>query len=365
MRLVTRSVESAKGAEHFLTVTPDGNGGDRPAEMFAAIDRVLEAKGARNCRERVFVPQGQFQEFQEARSQAAHHRPREVLCDWLSAGGRGQVGGVQAYAVRGPTDWHTYTAGGAAALAFRQNGCRWLISGGVTSPQGGEGPEQTRAVFEQGEAPLGQAGMGLHDVARTWLFMHEILGWYGSFNDVRNRLFVERGLLRKGSGDAPLVPASTGMGVTPATGQVALELFAAAGPSAHITRYSASGKQRSAYEYGSAFARAAEMHTPAGRSVFVSGTAAIDASGATCFIDDPKGQIRMTIDNVIAVLRDTNCRPSDVVQAIAYCKTPQVMEIFAAGWKEEVPWPWLTVIGDVCRPDLLFEVEVTACIAEK
>ena len=73
----------------------------------------------------------------------------------------------------------------------------------------------------------------------------------------------------------------------------------------------------------------------------------------------------MTVDNVLAVLRDTNCRASDVVQAIAYCKTQQVMDVFTAGWKQEVPWPWLTVIGDVCRPDLLFEVEVTACIAEK
>ena len=51
---------------------------------------------------------------------------------------------------------------------------------------------------------------------------------------------------------------------------------------------------------------------------------------------------------------------AQVVAAIAYCKTPEV----EAAWRRirpDVPWPFVTVLADVCRQDLLFEVEATAC----
>ena len=57
----------------------------------------------------------------------------------------------------------------------------------------------------------------------------------------------------------------------------------------------------------------------------------------------------------------SSAKPGDVVQAIAYCAGPPVREAFAQRYRSEYRWPWLTMIGDVCRPDLLFEVEVTAC----
>jgi enamine deaminase RidA (YjgF/YER057c/UK114 family) len=135
------------------------------------------------------------------------------------------------------------------------------------------------------------------------------------------------------------------------------------GDTGWVKRFAAMGRQRCAYEYGSAFARAAETRTPAGRTVFISGTAAIDQEGHTCHLNDPAGQIRMTIHNILAVLRDAGCSGQHVVEAMAYCKTPEVAEVFNKNWRSEIHWPWMTVIGDVCRPDLLFEAEVTACIA--
>ena len=112
-------------------------------------------------------------------------------------------------------------------------------------------------------------------------------------------------------------------------------------------------------EYGSAFSRAARAITPAGETVFVSGTASIDADGETTNIGDAQGQINTTIENVRAVLKDMHAADEDVVQAVAYCKTTEVENIFNA-LKSTLPWPWVTVICDICRPDLLFEVEATA-----
>ena len=66
----------------------------------------------------------------------------------------------------------------------------------------------------------------------------------------------------------------------------------------------------------------------AGESVFVSGTASIDASGATTNIGNAQGQIRTTIENVRAVLRDMCCSDQDVVQVAAYCRTTEVEKIF-------------------------------------
>jgi hypothetical protein len=56
-----------------------------------------------------------------------------------------------------------------------------------------------------------------------------------------------------------------------------------------------------------------------------------------------------------------HCRDEDVVQAVAYCKTTEVEKIFNA-LKGNIPWPLVTTICDICRPDLLFEMEATAII---
>jgi enamine deaminase RidA (YjgF/YER057c/UK114 family) len=98
---------------------------------------------------------------------------------------------------------------------------------------------------------------------------------------------------------------------------------------------------------------------PAGPAVFVSGTASIGADGATTHIGDSEAQIHATIENVLAVLSEMQCGKEDIVQVIAYCKTIEVEKVFNA-IKDKLDWPWLTVICDICRDDLLFEIEATA-----
>jgi len=47
------------------------------------------------------------------------------------------------------------------------------------------------------------------------------------------------------------------------------------------------------------------------------------------------------------------------VHVIAYCKTPEVEKVFEST-RKALNWPWITAICDVCRHDLLFEIEATA-----
>ncbi len=72
----------------------------------------------------------------------------------------------------------------------------------------------------------------------------------------------------------------------------------------------------------------------------------------------------MTLDGTNAVLDDLPCPRSDVVQVVAYCRTAEVEARFRQPQLETrvTDWPWLIVRGDVCRDDLLFEAEVTACV---
>ena len=190
------------------------------------------------------------------------------------------------------------------------------------------------------------------------MWLGDILSWYGEFNGIRNKFFAERGLI--GADKRQTMPASTGIGLKPAGGvQCGMDLTGVLEPGDSIELLAAIGRQQCALNYGSAFSRASRATSPAGDTVFVSGTASIDTTGATTHIGDAKGQIETTIENVRAVLKDMKCSEGDVVQAIAYCKTTEEEKAFEK-YKKQIDWPWLVAICDICRDDLLFEIEATA-----
>lgn len=97
-----------------------------------------------------------------------------------------------------------------------------------------------------------------------------------------------------------------------------------------------------------------------GDTVYVSGTAAIDAQGNTLHAGKSEAQIEASVENVRAVLQEIGCRNRHMVQANAYCKSPQVQEVFRTKWAD-LNWPCVSVIADTCHSDLLFEIEATAC----
>jgi len=131
------------------------------------------------------------------------------------------------------------------------------------------------------------------------------------------------------------------------------------GDDSGVALHNACGRQRSAYNYGSAFSRAATAPTAAGRACYVSGTASIDAEGRTTHLGDAAAQTGETIVNVRAVLNDLGFVDDDVVQAIVYCKTPEIEREFHAR-SERLPWPHFTAVAPVCRDDLLIEIEALA-----
>ncbi len=329
-----------------------------PGDTFASIRKVLEEAGAVPFQERVFVTDGTLDEIAEARHKA--YGPLDDGLDpaWLKVerGAYDGLVGVQVHAVSAPGGVETLRVDDCYARVARRNGHGFVSLTGVAAPQAGTPPEQAGVMLRNARKLLQQAGGDMTDVARTWMWLGDILSWYGSFNEVRTAFFHECGLL----GGTTRLPASTGIGIGPArAGTSTMDLVAVVGKDNGIGLHTACGRQRSAYNYGSAFSRAATAPTPAGTAVYVSGTAAINERGETVHLGDVEGQTVDTIENVRAVLEDLGCSDDDVVQAIVYCKTPDIEKRFLAR-ADKLAWPHFTAVADVCRDDLLIEIEALA-----
>lgn len=334
--MIARGRRAGAAGELHLLATGEG--------AFAEVAAELERRDAHLLHERVFHDRGGAAELRRRRLAAYGARADAVEPTWLGAPpGRG--GGelaVQVHAVTGPppavADAHTrrWEAGGLVAVS------------NLTAPGAGGPGEQTAAVY----AALA-ARLDLKRCARTWLWLDRVNDWYGELNRARTACFRREGLI---DGERALhLPASTGIGLAPPAGRIALEGLA---PLAGTPRLlAAAGRQDSAFAYGSAFSRAAVIDGPLGRTVLVSGTASIDAAGRTVHPHRRAEQVAETVRCVTAVLAGLGAAPADIVQGVAYAVDQET----AAAWRAAgPPWPLATVLADVCRPDLAFEIEVAA-----
>ena len=220
-------------------------------------------------------------------------------------------------------------------------------------------PAQTRQTFENLQAGLAQAGMTMKDVARTWFFLDDILSWYSDFNRARNDFFAQSEL-RPGS-----VPASTGVSGRNASGTaLTLAAWAVRAQEANYraVEFVASPKQCPAPAYGSAFSRAVEIHSAGFRQLLVSGTASIGPDGKTEHVDDVRAQIELSMQVVTAILASRGMALADVSRATAYFKSPTDAPMFKH-WltrHAQSEMPVILTACDICRDNLLFEIELDA-----
>ena len=236
-----------------------------------------------------------------------------------------------------------------------------LVTGVVPADLAADPYGQVSGAFVALERALAEVGMDFTNVVRTWLYGDRILDWYDELNRARNDFFVSHGVYDR------YVPASTGIGWTSDTGaKIVLGAFAAAPKRPGDVAWQAipSPLQCPALEYGSSFARAAEVVTPGWKRVLVSGTASITPdSHDVAYVDDITAQIDCTMKAVAAIYESRGLSLSDVTGALVYLKR----ESYRAAWEA-----WLTahpeypraharaIVADVCRDEWLFEIESDA-----
>jgi enamine deaminase RidA (YjgF/YER057c/UK114 family) len=270
----------------------------------------------------------------------------------------GLIAGVHVQAFTGGVERITL-GGRAVGSVFTDGGARQCLIGGLTpADKTISRAGQTSQVLEELQQVLAQAGFDLADIVRTWFFLENILAWYEDFNRARTEIYSG---VKFHTGS---LPASTGVGAKNPEG-AALALAAwAFRPLEKNSRATevASPLQCPAPAYGSSFSRALEISTNTGRRLSISGTASIAPGGKTLWAGDVRKQIGLTMDVVEAILRSRGLSFAGITRATAYFRHAGDAGIFAE-WLAANQLAGLPVVSaqcDVCRDDLLFELEAEA-----
>lgn len=231
--------------------------------------------------------------------------------------------------------------------------------------------EQTIRMLDRANRLLLSQGATYRNVVRTWIYLSDILDWYGKFNRVRNTKYEEFNLIPIKSNSIETeqiyLPASTGIeGDNPFGAAVIMDVLAMIQePDSQIEIVQNTGcKQRSPYRYGSAFSRSIIIREPDNSQLHVSGTASIDEQGKTLFPGNPRAQIQQTFDIVNALIKRENASLRDICHATVFLKKRDDIPIYrdvvqSYGLHE---MPAICMIADICRDDLLFELDAIVAV---
>ena len=274
------------------------------------------------------------------------------------------LAGVQAFAISGCPVTRVRLGHRIVGSVFEDGGARHCLLGGLGPTALALGASaQVQQTFGNLEWVLDQAGFEFGDIVRTWFYNEDILAWYADFNRVRSAHYS--GVKwRTGS-----LPASTGIGARNVDGAALAVAAWAMRPldGAARAREVGSPLQCPAPAYGSAFSRAMELDSGGWRRLFVSGTASIFPDGKTAWVGNAKKQIDLTMEVVGAILQARGMTFGDVTRATAYFRDPVCKPYFDA-WlasRELRQLPVVPMQSVVCRDDLLFEIELDACVASR
>jgi enamine deaminase RidA (YjgF/YER057c/UK114 family) len=220
-------------------------------------------------------------------------------------------------------------------------------------------------MFARAKDALRSQDMSFRHVARTWIYLARLLDWYGDLNRVRTAFYGPEGL---GEGGVAF-PASTGIQGRTGDEECLMDVLAVdavPGGRARVEPVLGSARQGSSFRYGSAFSRGMAVVLDGVRTVHVSGTASIDATGATTHLGDAEMQSVETLLSTAAILEAQGGTLADVTSATLYCKDARAFEAWERVTKLlRVPaLPRVAVIADVCRHDLLVELECVAASGE-
>lgn len=251
-------------------------------------------------------------------------------------------------------------AGREIGTVWEDDYARYCFAGDLFPPdfQSAEGV-QCRQLYEVFESVLETQGFAFTDCIRTWLYPSAVLEWYDTLNEVRTRFFEERGVFER------IVPASTGIGAGNTRGAAIVGSLLAVQPKGGgVTLHRLpSPLQCSAENYGSSFSRAVALRYPGWRELYVSGTASIEPGGLTIHVGDIEKQIQLSLDVMEAILAQEGLGWADVSRSIAYFKhKAEHLAVFRRIAEERgLPdFPLVCFQADVCRHDLLFEIEADA-----
>jgi len=223
---------------------------------------------------------------------------------------------------------------------------------------------QAQQMFTNVGIGLEAHGMAYPDVVRTWIYVSRLLEWYGELNRVRNIHYARVGL---GVTGGPAFPASTGIQGRVGDEECLVDVLAlqSDGPAAAVAEpIRCSPRQDQSFNYGSAFSRGMTFKIEGRKTVHISGTASINPAGASTHLGDAECQSLETLMSVAAILEAQGGGLHNITSATLFCKNQAAYEAWnrVARLLHVPAFPKICILADVCRDDLLVELESVAVI---
>ena len=352
---------STKKTAVEFALTETMHAGEAVADVFSRLAESLAAREAELLSVMIYGSLAARVEIDVAMERALGETQWPVTwiegesCDGLP------LAGVQAFAISGRSVTRVRIGDLIVGSVYEDEGARHCLLGGVgpTALTLGVGA-QVQQTFGNLEWALDQAGFASSDIVRTWFYNDDILAWYGEFNRVRSAHYTNI-KFRTGS-----LPASTGIGARNAAGAALTVAAWAVRPIGEGVRAREIGSplQCPAPAYGSSFSRAMEINSGGWRRLLVSGTASIHPGGKTAWVGDARKQVDLTMEVIAGILQSRGMDYRDVTRATAYYRESSYLAAFQV-WCAERNLEAMPVVHThsvVCRDDLLFELELDACV---
>jgi enamine deaminase RidA (YjgF/YER057c/UK114 family) len=268
-------------------------------------------------------------------------------------------------------------------VIVRHSDLAWAHCAGIVPQTQATGVHpRALSAFARMRELLASRGFAFDRVVRTWLYLGDIVGPEGAtqrykelnrarvdfYQDVR---FLERHTPPSLNG--AIYPASTGIGASDR--DVMMSSIALASDREDLVILPLENPlQTSAFRYEARyspqsprFSRAMAIVAQEAVAILISGTASIVRS-ETRFLGDVEGQTQQTLDNIQALIARENFARSgvsgvgatlaDLVLVRVYVKRPEDYARTRAICEKRLgEVPTVYAIADVCRPELLVEIE--------
>lgn len=377
--MLVRTVEKGSVVETYVTAQPrlgvDLESSAR--EVFEELAQFMVERGIQPIQEKIYGLTEAQDTILQIREEAFTSKGADAELPATYLEGRPlsetAFGGIQLWGIRANGENRELLATvpspySGVARCWSVDGARFMYMPAVRGTALGErschsASCEAEVMIENAAKTLMAYGFPLLNVIRTWIYLSDILKWYGEFNEVRNDLFRDFGLL--GPQGTNVFPASTGIEGKTGDGVCMMDLLAvdcADSEMVQVQPITVTGRQEESFNYGSAFSRGYTLTQGGKRTVFVSGTASINAAGETIHLNDPEAQVMQTLLNVATLLEEQGTSLSNICAATVFCKDETAYRAYTDVCRKLcIPnFPAIAVQADVCRSDLLVEIEAVA-----
>lgn len=376
----SKQVEVAGALHRFSAVSPRDRGGDGLAALLHWLERGDDGQRRPVLFATLFVHSDRDRD-RVRQAVAGNETSWPPLACVVQAPLDGAETSLVSWELAGPEVSIEYVAP-HSALA-RQPGLCWAAWGGFISQSAQSTTDEAEQSLVQLVRHLQRADLRPADLVKIWIYVDGICAAdgestrYQALNRARHAVFEQLRFDRSSIEARARFPASTGIGARAAERQILVAGVACRGDGAILVPLE-NFRQTPAYRYPSTVSDFAPLFSRAMVTVvgdtaltYISGTASILGTGSA-FENDAAAQTRLALENIDALLAVDSLRAAGVpvsagglaslVQCTVYITRRLDAGVIRALCTAVLPAgvPVTYIEGDVCRPELLVEIEGVA-----